>query len=125
VREVLRVALSLRGLSLAERTRQTAQAFDVATNRLTECATQKGHTLSPKGAAAASTPDNLQLLYSRGMQMKAGATERALRRNPDSLELVMQFVFQVERATAPVCSDMGLTDLALLVLAQHESETLR
>ena len=79
----------------------------------------------PAVGAMAPAPDDLQLLYSHGLQIKAAASERALRRNPDSLEPVMQFVFQVERTTAPVCPDMSLTDQALLLLAQHESETLR
>ncbi|MGB8768722.1 MAG: hypothetical protein WCC92_03845, partial [Candidatus Korobacteraceae bacterium] len=64
-------------------------------------------------------------LYSRGLQMKEVATEQALRRNPDSLEPVMQFVFEVERSAAPICPDMSETDRALLVLAQHESQVLR
>jgi hypothetical protein len=34
----------------------------------------------------------------------------------------MQYVFEVERATAPLCSQMNVTDQALLMLAQHESE---
>ncbi|MGB8768299.1 MAG: tetratricopeptide repeat protein, partial [Candidatus Korobacteraceae bacterium] len=54
VREVLRVAPSLRGLSLAERTRRVAEAFDVATKRLTGCATQKGYSLSAQGVATPS-----------------------------------------------------------------------
>ena len=34
----------------------------------------------------------------------------------------MQYVFEVERTTAPVCSQMNLTDQALLMLAQRETE---
>ncbi len=143
VREVLRVAPSLRGLSLAERTRRVAEAFNTAMSRLTGCATQKGfsfgqpsvtnkpptstskNSTGPAIDTTAPAPDDLQLLYSRGLQIKAAATERALRANPDSLEPVMQFVFQVERSTAATCPEMSETDHALLVLAQNESETLR
>ena len=149
VREVLRVAPLLRGLSPAERTRRVADAFNVAMSRLTGCASQKQYSLNPPGTASESTglskptagvaegpsvmtpdtmtpaPDDLQLLYSRGLQIKAAASERALRDNPDSLEPVMQFVLQVEQSTAPICPDMSETDRALLLLAQHESETLR
>ncbi len=149
VREVVRVAPSLRGLSLAERTRRVAEAFDAALSRLTSCAVQRGYVLSPQGSATSSTsagrdnlppskgsavsitatatpaPDDLQLLYSRGLQMKAATTERALRANPDSLEPVMQFVFEAERTSAAICPEMVETDRALLLLAQHESETLR
>ncbi len=148
-REVLRIAPSLRDLSLTERTVRVAEAFNTAMGRLTSCATQKGYSLGAEGISTPSTsshnkslpigkgsavpavgmmapaPDDMQLLYSHGLQIKADASERALRRNPDSLEPVMQFVFQVERTTAPVCPDMSLTDQALLLLAQHESETLR
>lgn len=151
VREVLRVAPSLRGLSLAERTRRVADAFNTAMSRLTGCATQKGYVLTPQGIAASSpstsknkqpssaaegrvlptieetapAPDELQLLYSRGLQIKSAAAERVLLRNPDSLEPVMQFVFQVEGSTAPICPDITPADRALLLLAQHENETLR
>ena len=150
-REVLRIAPSLRDLSLAERTVRVAEAFNTAMSRLTSCASQKQYSLDPQGLATSSgsqglskspagaaegpsvvppgsatpAPDDLQLLYSRGLQIKTAASERALRQNPDSLEPVMQFVFQVERSTAPICPDMSLTDRALLLLAQHESETLR
>ena len=149
VREVLRVAPSLRGLSLAERTHRVAEAFNAALSRLTSCAVQRGYVLSPQGSQTSSTsaandnlppskgraasanrtatpaPDDLQLLYSRGLQIKSAATERALRGNPDSLEPVMQFVFEAERTAATSCPEMIETDRALLLLAQHESETLR
>lgn len=148
VREVLRIAPSLRELPLAQRARRVAEAFNAAMSRLTSCAAQKGYSLGAQGISTPSTsardnsvhtgtgsvvpsfgtaaaPDDLQLLTSRGLQIKTAASERALRANPDSLEPVMQFVFQVERSTAPICPDMSATDQALLLLAQHESETLR
>jgi hypothetical protein len=59
------------------------------------------------------------------LQKKASATEQALRKNPDALEPTMQFVFDVERATAPVCPAKDLADSALLTLAQHESATVK
>jgi hypothetical protein len=37
----------------------------------------------------------------------------------------MQFVFDVERATAPICPAMDLADNALLTLAQHETATVK
>jgi tetratricopeptide (TPR) repeat protein len=144
-RVVLRVAPSLRGLSLAERSRRVAEAFSAAVTRLASCTAEKGYRLNPQSVATpprgprvadqaspvpsvallAPAPDDLQLLYGQGLQMKPSASERALRANPDLLEPVMQFVFQVERSTAAVCPDMSETDRALLALAQHEGETLR
>ena len=149
-REVLRIAPGLRGLSLSERTRRVAEAFNAATSRLNSCASQKGYSFNPPSnatpafvtgnnpsanssqkspvpgfASTGSAPDDLQLLYNRVLELKPTATERALREKPDSLEPVIQFVFDVERSTAPVCPDMGKTDQALLVLARHESETVR
>lgn len=149
VREVLQLAPSLRGLSLAERTRRVAKAFEIAMSRLVSCVSQHGYTLEPpatmktSGAsdhAAASppagkvapssgsetpAPDDLQRLYSSGLQKKAGASEAALRRNPDALESTMQYVFNVEQATAAACPSMEESDRALLVLARQESVNLR
>ena len=81
----------------------------------------------PAVGAMAPAPDDMQLLYSHGLQIKAAASERALRQNAVSPwnPLCSLCFFQVERTTAPVlpCNDhMSLTDQALLLLAQHESE---
>jgi tetratricopeptide (TPR) repeat protein len=124
VREVLRVAPSLRGLSLAERARRVADAFNAAMKRLTTCAAQKSYSLGPQGTDAPA-PDSLRQLYSRGLQTKSTAAERALRSDPDSLESVMQYVFEAERTTAAICPDVSETDRALLLLAQHETESVR
>jgi tetratricopeptide (TPR) repeat protein len=144
VREVLRLSPNLRGLSLAERTRRVAENFRTAIKRLTTCATQQGYSLGPldgvpseaTGGAAkpgstptlnatVSAPTGLQLLYSSGLAKQSQATEEALRKNPDSLEPTMQYVFEVERTTASICPNMEVADRALLTLAQHESEMLR
>jgi tetratricopeptide (TPR) repeat protein len=135
VREVLRLNPAIRGLSLAERSKRVAAAFQVALQRLTTCANQQGSSLSgldveaPSpavgGAKPPATTAGLQGLYTLGLQMKASATEPALRKNPDALEPAMQYVYDVERATAPVCPAMDLADSALLTLAQHESATVK
>ncbi len=138
VRQVLRLDPSLHGLSLAERSQRVAEAFQIALRRLTGCAAQQGSTLtSPnaapsaqpaKGAAPVKTPSTLapamtqlQRLYAAGLQGKASATERTLRQNPDALDPTMQYIFDVERATAPICPVMDVEDSALLTLAQQES----
>jgi tetratricopeptide (TPR) repeat protein len=142
VREILRIDPSFRGLSVAERSQRVAEAFRVALKRLTGCASEKGyHLASPEtskahtssaqttsGATEAATtpaPDNLQQVYTAGVRMQASAMEAALRRNPDALEPTMQYVFEVERETAPICPTSELTDRALLTLALHEGGTVK
>jgi tetratricopeptide (TPR) repeat protein len=140
VREVLRLDTSLRGLSRTQRADRAVEAFHSAWQRLSSCATQQGVRLGdagntepagsptpsdnviPSKTSPAAAPDTLQLLYSRGLQKQAGVTQQALREDSDALESTMQYVFEVERATAPLCSQMSPTDQALLMLAQHENE---
>jgi tetratricopeptide (TPR) repeat protein len=145
-REVLRIDPALRGLSVAERSRRVAEAFDAALKRLMGCAAQQGFSLASqpgttaqsdnRSATAAPTPaktappviaapSGLQLLYTSGLQKQASATEAALRKNPDAIEPTMQYVFEVERTTAPTCPAMDVIDQALLTLAQHESEIVK
>lgn len=144
-REVLRIAPGLRGLSIAERARRVSQAFSAALQRLTTCADSVGHkvtnpanssTAEPHAAVTGSSsgpvvttspspPTSLQMLYNDAMERRPGATERTLRNNPDALEPTMDFVFEVERATAPLCADMSDTDRALLILADRQPQTLR
>jgi tetratricopeptide (TPR) repeat protein len=133
-REVLRVNPAMRGLPLSERSSRVATAFEAVLARLKTCAAEKNIDLGNFGSAAANNsnafasataPNELQLLYANGLQKQSEATEKALRRNPDALEPAMQYVFEVERAVAPVCPDMSLTDRALLILAQHETETAK
>ncbi len=138
--EVLRINPALRGLPLAERVSRVANAFEAAMKRLTTCATEKNIDIGApsiavgNGSSGASNsagienttaPNALQLLYANGLEKQADTTEKALRKDPDALEPAMQYVFEVERAVAPICQDMSLTDRALLILAQHESETVK
>ncbi len=142
-REVLSIAPGLRGLSLAERARRVAKAFSVASTRLTGCAAEKAYSFSATppssekttsagktvgtdaSASVTPAPDNLEQLYLTAQSIKSAATEQALRNHPDSLESTMDFAFDVERATQPLCSDLSLADRALLVLAEHQNETMR
>jgi tetratricopeptide (TPR) repeat protein len=144
-RELTRIDPLQRGLPLAERAERVARDFDAAFTALATCAAEKKLDLTPPatvapgpapGAANGETPPNaapgaaisvpapnsLQLLYSSGLQRQANVTPQALRKNPDALEPTMQYVFEVERALAPICPDLSLTDHALLVLAGHERE---
>lgn len=127
-REILHISPGIRGLTLAERSRRVADAFDAALQRLANCTQAKA--LSPGGQANTSTPsfaapDGLQLLYSSAAQRKSGATVAALRKDPDSLEPTMDFVFEVERATQGGCPNPTPTDRALLQLANNQRGSLQ
>lgn len=137
VRELLRLDPALRGLSLADRSKRTAEAFELAMKRINSCATRQGITLTSQNSSASSgsstaavsanspAADELQRLYTAGMQKQSSATEPALRKNPDALEPTMQFVFDVERATASICPATENSDRALLLLAQREGEAVK
>jgi len=140
VREVLELNPAARGLSVAERSRRAADAFQAAMLRLNGCATQLGASFPGQSSTPASTgaapsaqsaaansaaADALERLYTRGVQLQPSATGPALRKNPDALEPTMQFVFDVERATAPICTQLATADRALLILAQHEAEAVK
>lgn len=141
-RQILRIAPNLHGLSVAERAGRVSGAFEAARKRLTTCAAERGYSLeapvdastASRGAGSAprstqpassvqiampSAPHNLTDLYTSLLQKKSGATEAALRKYPDAMESTMDWVFDVERATQPICSDMTVTDRALLILASR------
>lgn len=134
LREALRLDTSRRGIPRTERAQRAVESFHAALNRLSACATQRGISLTNPGGvtgnqasqaeptATATPPDSLQLLYSSGVQKKEAITESALREDSDTLDATVQYVFEVESTTAPICPAMNLTDQALLLLAQHEAK---
>ncbi|HZP22589.1 MAG TPA: tetratricopeptide repeat protein [Terriglobales bacterium] len=133
-REIARIDPAPRGLPLSERADRAARAFDTALTRLQACASQQHLDLAApatapandastgSAAAGVAAPNSLQLLYTSGLQKQADATAQALRKNPDAIDPTLQYVFEVENATVPICPEMSLADRALLTLAQHESE---
>lgn len=137
VRELLRLDPALRGLSLAERSQRVAEAFELAMKRINSCASQQEITLTSQNSSASAqlaesvvstnspSQDELQRLYTAGMQKQSSATEKALHKNPDAIEPTMQFVFDAERATAAICPATDKSDRALLLLAQHEGEAVK
>lgn len=138
VREILRLDPALRGLSLADRSKRAAAAFELAMQRIKGCAAQQGITLASQNFPASSSvssatvdsanspaADELQSLHAAGMQKQAATTEAGLRKNPDAIEPTMQFVFDAERATAAMCPAADKGDRALLLLAQHEGEAVK
>ena len=139
VREILRIAPGLRGLSLEERARRVTLAFHAAFDRLSSCALRQGYSFSAPSLSAAPAssnagparpqgltvaPGNLQQLHAAALQMTRNVSKGALRTHPKMLEGAMDFVFQVENATQPLCPDLSVTDRALLVLAKHQSDVI-
>ncbi len=136
LREASRLDTSRRGLSRTDRAQRAIESFHAAMSRLNSCAAQQGVSLTnpedtPAGSSqttrttpvpGATPPSPLQLLYSSGSQKQETVTERNLREDPDALDGTVQYVFEVERTTAPICPTMSLTDKALLMLAQHEAK---
>lgn len=134
LREALRLDTSRRGLSRTERAQRAVESFHAAWSRLADCAKQQGVILPSQDGSASgnraaqittiptAAPNSLQLLYSSGLQKQKAANENNLKEDPDALDATMQFVFEVERTTAPLCPNMDLSDKALLMLAQNETK---
>ena len=135
LREALRLDTSLRGLSRRDRAKRAVDAFQTAWKRLDACAVLQGVTLNqasplsgvvsnpetPRASVTpAAPPSPLQLLYNSGQQRQSTVTENNLREDPDQVDSTVQYVFEVERTTAPICPNMDLSDQALLMLSQHE-----
>jgi tetratricopeptide (TPR) repeat protein len=135
LREALRLDTSLRGLSWSDRAKRAVESFHAAWIRLNNCAAQQGISLvsaqsvaadeiapgtNTQTAAATTSPGSLQLLYNSGLQKQPAANEKNLREDSDALDSTMQYAFQVEQTTAPICPKMELTDQALLMLGHRE-----
>jgi tetratricopeptide (TPR) repeat protein len=134
LREALRLDTSRRGLSRTDRAQRAVESFHAALDRLSTCAAQHGiNLISAEGITgsnqvpqarpvpAEAPPDSLQLLYGDGLQKQTAVSEKNLIEDPDTLDATVQYVFEVERTTAPICPATNLTDQALLMLAQHEA----
>jgi predicted Zn-dependent protease len=95
-----------RRLSVRERVRRVARAFTAALSRLDACASRMGSDAS------------LQALVDESSDFRRKADARALARNPDLADPVMELVFRIERRTADLCGPPAGLDRALLLLAQ-------
>ena len=136
VREVLRLDPALRGLSLADRSQRAAEAFELAMKRISGCAAQQGITLAGQNASAASAAssatasvsspaaDKLQSLYGTGMQKHRQRVRRRCARIPTRSSRRCN-TSSKWRTAASICPATDLTDRALLLLAQHESEAVK
>jgi predicted Zn-dependent protease len=95
-----------RRLSVRERNARVARAFDTARSRLDAC------------AGRLSGDVELQALVDESTSLRAKAGVRALARNPDFADPVMDLVFRIERRSADLCGPPTGLDRALLLLAQ-------
>jgi tetratricopeptide (TPR) repeat protein len=108
---VLRMDPFRRQISAAERARIAVDAFAIAGQRLSSCAT-------PKDAAAPLSQPSLAESWAK---MKPQITGQQLQRNPDLVERAMDLVFEIERQTSATCGTPTGADLALLLISKlHE-----
>jgi tetratricopeptide (TPR) repeat protein len=89
-----------KGLSAGQRAHRASAALVQATARITDCAHQRGESLS-------QTPPTgkLQNLYASSRGMQQDWSESNLRRHLDRVDAVMPLVFQMEDAAAQECGE--------------------
>jgi tetratricopeptide (TPR) repeat protein len=102
-------------ISDAERNRRITSAFEQAEKRLTECAQQKGISLSPTATSPASPLSSLQSRWTAAHPDLARLHSPAETDLPD---LLMDVVFQIEQQTAATCGPPQGLDLALLLISK-------
>ncbi|MGH9355347.1 MAG: hypothetical protein ACRD10_04385, partial [Terriglobia bacterium] len=101
-----------RRVSVATRRHRVIAAFNLALDRLQECAKARGQPLP-----ASSKPTDLQQAYADATKMKPKITRASLRRDPDLTDFAMDLVFKVEQLTAKQCGPPKGLDMALLLLS--------
>lgn len=101
-----------RNLPAPDRVRRTQNAYESASNRLQSCMSSHGETASNTGA-----PSSLQRLDQQRQQLKPKV--RSATANPDLLESVMSFVFDVEETTEQECGPPSGLDRALLLIGRN------
>jgi tetratricopeptide (TPR) repeat protein len=103
-----------RQLSPQGRRRRALRAFRQAVGRLEACAQSRGDLLE---TAQPHTP--LEAIYTRIQKLRPNAQERALRRDPDLITLVMDVVLDAETVAASSCGAPQGLDQAILLAAQR------
>jgi tetratricopeptide (TPR) repeat protein len=99
-------------LGSAERIRRALRAFETSRLRLEACAQQIGFDLK-------ADEGELHALHMRATGLRPQVTAAALRRDPDLVETLMEFVFEAQRAAQRQCGEPRGADLALLLLARQ------
>jgi len=113
---VLRMDPFRRPISAAQRARIVLEAYDAAGRRIQSCTTPASARASPQQAGREPG------LRENWQSMKPEVTARALRRDPDLVEDVMDLVFRIERQAGAMCGPPTETDTALLLIAKlHEA----
>ena len=109
---VLRTDPFRRQISAAERAQIVVEAFAIAGQRLSSCATPKAST------GSTGTQPSLADSWAK---LKPRISEQQLRQDPDLVEQAMDLVFEIERQTDATCGTPTGPDLALLLIAKlHE-----
>jgi predicted Zn-dependent protease len=99
-----------RRLPRSERARRASRAFAVASARLATCL----------NSGLATRPDLASLKEERAAVARR-ATVRAMQKDPDLLDAVMDVVFRIEHTTQTGCGQPGLGDTALLLVERLHS----
>ena len=109
---VLRMDPFRHGITMEERDRIVMEAFGIAGQRLSSCATAKA-----SGGDRPATEPGGEL----GEDEADACREQELQRNPDLAEDAMDLVFEIERQTSATCGTPSGADQALLLISQsHE-----
>lgn len=99
-------------LPAQERLHRTQNAYEAASNRLQKCMNSHGETSSDTG-----NPSVLQQLEQQRQELKPKL--RATMRNPDLLDSIMSFVFDVEETAEQECGAPTGLDEALLLIGRN------
>jgi tetratricopeptide (TPR) repeat protein len=109
------------GLSLEERNRRVIRAFQQALTRLGECGVLVVRT-APPGSATPPAGSGSSALAEEAWALQPSADLEALRRNPDLMTRIMNFVFRAEQAPASECGPADPLDRALAAIAQEHGD---
>jgi len=108
-------------LPLSERNRRVVEAFQQALQRLAACGVPASAPPGKSGAAPqpAAAPNSLAALGNQAFALQPQARADSLLRNPDLATRIMNFVFDVEQASAEGCGTPQPLDRALMLLASR------
>ncbi len=122
---ILRTNPFARRISDAERNRRLAAAFDAAGQRLTNCAQQRGISLTTVKPAASSlsappgSAPSLVSLESRWLAIKPDLRRLRYEEENDLPDVIMDLVFSIEQQTALDCGAPQDLNHALLMIARN------
>lgn len=130
----------MRRLSSEERAQRVQLAYERAAERLRQCSSQhddgepssepednadksdrkiQNQEPAPISPVTPTSPPDLAFLQQRWLALKTGAGRRSkASAQPDSVEAIMDLVFQVEQQTQKSCPESTPLDQALLLLSQ-------